>query len=101
MEKHAKAQDQVAMPSSQIKQREENLPKRESEMNDVTDRGQEARFGFTNIGGTGSVSIELCVSLLPFFYKYLLEHTFFSPFLLLCTLFHSVHIFVKKFCRNN
>lgn len=48
------------MPSSQIiKQREENPPKRESEMNDVTDRGQEARFGFTNIGGTGSVSIEL------------------------------------------
>ncbi|KMQ96855.1 hypothetical protein RF55_2841 [Lasius niger] len=42
------------MPSSQIKQREENPPKRESEMNDVTDRGQEARFGFTNIGGTGS-----------------------------------------------
>ncbi|XP_050444973.1 uncharacterized protein LOC126848257 isoform X1 [Cataglyphis hispanica] len=55
VEKHAKAQDQIAMPSSQIiKQREENPPKRESEMNDVTDRGQEARFGFTNIGGTGS-----------------------------------------------
>ncbi|XP_072749628.1 uncharacterized protein [Anoplolepis gracilipes] len=54
VEKHAKAQDQVAMPSSQIKQREENPPKRESEMNDVTDRGQEPRFGFTNIGGTGS-----------------------------------------------
>ncbi|XP_019883527.2 uncharacterized protein LOC105252653 [Camponotus floridanus] len=54
MEKHAKVQDQIAMPSSQIKQREENPLKRESEMNDVTDRGQEARFGFTNIGGTGS-----------------------------------------------
>ncbi|XP_029174248.1 uncharacterized protein LOC114942925 [Nylanderia fulva] len=52
VEKHAKAQDQIAMPSSQVKQ--ENPPKRESEMNDVTDRGQEARFGFTNIGSTGS-----------------------------------------------
>lgn len=66
------------MPSSQIKQREENPPRRESEMNDVTDRGgQEARFGFTNIGGTGSVSIELCFSLLSFFYGYFLKHHFF------------------------
>lgn len=55
MEKQAKAQDQVAMPS-QIKQHNE-ASKRESETNDIADRGQEARFGFTNIGGTGSVSI--------------------------------------------
>ncbi|RLU16251.1 hypothetical protein DMN91_012011 [Ooceraea biroi] len=45
MEKQAKAQDQV--PPSQIKQREE-VSKRESETNDITDRNQEARFGFTN-----------------------------------------------------
>ncbi|XP_011636271.1 uncharacterized protein LOC105426656 [Pogonomyrmex barbatus] len=53
MEKQAKAQDQVAMPSSQIKQNDETS-KRDSEVNDISDRGQEARFGFTNIGGTGS-----------------------------------------------
>ncbi|XP_024882135.1 uncharacterized protein LOC112461212 [Temnothorax curvispinosus] len=53
MEKQAKAQDQVAMPSSQIKQHNEPS-KRESETNDIVDRGQEARFGFTNVGGTGS-----------------------------------------------
>jgi len=55
MEKQAKAQDQVAMPS-QIKQHDE-MSKRESEMNDIADRSQEARFGFTNVGSTGSVSI--------------------------------------------
>lgn len=53
MEKQAKAQDQVAMPSSHLKQREE-VSKRESETNDITDRNQEARFGFTNVGSTGS-----------------------------------------------
>ncbi|XP_011697168.1 PREDICTED: uncharacterized protein LOC105455497 [Wasmannia auropunctata] len=53
MDKQAKAQDQVAMPSSQIKQHDE-ASKRESETNDIADRGQEARFGFTNIGSTGS-----------------------------------------------
>lgn len=52
MEKQAKAQDQVAMPS-QVKQHSEPS-KRESETNDIGDRSQEARFGFTNIGGTGS-----------------------------------------------
>lgn len=54
MEKQAKVQDQVAMPS-QINQREETT-KRDSETNDIADRSQEARFGFTNIGSTGSVS---------------------------------------------
>ncbi|KYM96512.1 hypothetical protein ALC62_12879, partial [Cyphomyrmex costatus] len=53
MEKQAKAQDQVAMPSSQIKQHDE-ASKRESETNDIADRSQEARFGFTNVGSTGS-----------------------------------------------
>ncbi|KAL0110072.1 hypothetical protein PUN28_013602 [Cardiocondyla obscurior] len=53
MEKQAKAQDQIAMPSSQIKQQNE-ASKRESETNDIADRSQEARFGFTNVGGTGS-----------------------------------------------
>lgn len=84
MEKQAKAQDQVAMPSSQIKQHDE-ASKRESETNDIADRGQEARFGFTNIGGTGSVSIESDFSLpVSFvFYRYLyflgiLLHFFFS-----------------------
>ncbi|XP_018300055.1 uncharacterized protein [Mycetomoellerius zeteki] len=52
MEKQAKAQDQVAMPS-QIKQHDE-ASKRESETNDIADRSQEARFGFTNVGSTGS-----------------------------------------------
>lgn len=56
MEKQAKAQDQIAMPS-QINQRVEDASKRDSEANDITDRNQEARFGFTNIGGTGSVSM--------------------------------------------
>lgn len=80
MEKHAKAQDQIAMPSSQIKPREENPPKRESEINDVTDRGQEARFGFTNIGSTGSVSILNCdfspLLILFLLQIYLSEHPF-------------------------
>ncbi|XP_011861534.1 PREDICTED: uncharacterized protein LOC105558446 [Vollenhovia emeryi] len=53
MDKQAKVQDQMAMPSTQIKQHNE-ASKRESETNDIADRGQEARFGFTNIGGTGS-----------------------------------------------
>lgn len=61
MEKQAKAQDQVAMPSSPIKQRDE-LSKRGSETNDISDRNQEARFGFTNVGGTGSVSIAILPS---------------------------------------
>lgn len=69
MEKQAKAQDQVAMPS-QVKQHSEPS-KRESETNDIGDRSQEARFGFTNIGGTGSVSIESHFSLSVFFYIYL------------------------------
>ncbi|XP_020277884.1 uncharacterized protein LOC109851822 [Pseudomyrmex gracilis] len=52
MEKYAKAQDQIAMPSTQIKQHDVTS---KSETNDITDRNQEARFGgFTNIGSTGS-----------------------------------------------
>lgn len=58
MEKHAKAQDQIAMPS-QINQRDESSKRGDSETNDITDRNQEARFGFTNVGGTGTVSIKL------------------------------------------
>lgn len=75
MEKQAKAQDQVAMPSSQIKQHSE-ASKRESETNDIGDRGQEARFGFTNVGSTGSVSIEYWISpsLFLVFNKYLYFH---------------------------
>lgn len=57
IKKQTKVQDQVAMPS-QINQREETL-RRDSETNNITDRSQEARFGFTNIGSTGSVNITL------------------------------------------
>jgi hypothetical protein len=60
MEKQPKAQDQ--MTPSQIRQHDE-VSKRESETNDITDRNQEARFGFTNIGSTGSVSIGVPVRL--------------------------------------
>jgi len=70
MEKQAKAQDQVAMPSSQIKQHNVEASKRESETNDIADRGQEARFGFTNVGGTGSVSIKSDFSFSIFFVFY-------------------------------
>jgi len=62
MEKQPKAQDQVT--PSRIRQGDE-VSKRESETNDITDRNQEARFGFTNIGGTGSVSIEVPLIFFP------------------------------------
>ncbi|XP_066595083.1 uncharacterized protein [Prorops nasuta] len=50
--KASKAEDQVAMAS----QVEQNGPARrvETETNDITDRSQEPRFGFTNIGAAGS-----------------------------------------------
>ncbi|KAG7200197.1 hypothetical protein KM043_000629 [Ampulex compressa] len=55
LEKSGKAQDQVAMASSQGDSRGETSTKRgDAETNDITGREQEPRFGFTNIGSTGS-----------------------------------------------
>lgn len=79
MEKNGKAEDQIAMPS-QIKQHD--VPKRESETNDITDRNQEARFGFTNIGSTGSVSIKTGFFSRVFCNKYL-RSTYTTDFFLL------------------
>ncbi|XP_017793711.1 PREDICTED: uncharacterized protein LOC108575433, partial [Habropoda laboriosa] len=54
MEKSAKSQDQLAQPS-QLELRSETASKRgDTETNDITDRSQEPRFGFTNLGSTGS-----------------------------------------------
>ncbi|KZC06225.1 hypothetical protein WN55_10134 [Dufourea novaeangliae] len=54
LEKGPKSQDQIAMPS-QMEPRSESATRRsETETNDITDRSQEPRFGFTNIGSTGS-----------------------------------------------
>lgn len=57
LEKNAKSQDQIAMPS-EPRLRSETSTKRSDVDNDVdiTDRSQEPRFGFTNLGSTGSVS---------------------------------------------
>ncbi|CAK9813362.1 hypothetical protein ANTQUA_LOCUS7596 [Anthophora quadrimaculata] len=54
MEKSGKSQDQLALPS-QLELRSETASKRgDTETNDITDRSQEPRFGFTNLGSTGS-----------------------------------------------
>ncbi|XP_076235257.1 uncharacterized protein LOC143179782 [Calliopsis andreniformis] len=53
LEKAAKSQDQIAMPS-QVDSRSETLKRGDTDTNDITDRSQEPRFGFTNIGSTGS-----------------------------------------------
>ncbi|CAK9822722.1 hypothetical protein ANTRET_LOCUS1198 [Anthophora retusa] len=54
MEKSGKSQDQLALPS-QLELRSETASKRgDTETNDITDRNQEPRFGFTNLGSTGS-----------------------------------------------
>ncbi|XP_050590078.1 uncharacterized protein LOC126921988 isoform X1 [Bombus affinis] len=55
LEKSAKSQDQIAMPS-EPRLRSEASTKRSDVDNDVdiTDRSQEPRFGFTNLGSTGS-----------------------------------------------
>ncbi|XP_076764758.1 uncharacterized protein LOC143431677 [Xylocopa sonorina] len=51
--KSAKSQDQIAMPS-QVESREASTKRADTDTNDITDRNQEARFGFTNLGSTGS-----------------------------------------------
>ncbi|XP_076283441.1 uncharacterized protein LOC143210440 [Lasioglossum baleicum] len=54
LERDPKAQDQIAMPS-QVDPRSETSTKRsESNANEITDRSQEPRFGFTNVGTTGT-----------------------------------------------
>lgn len=56
LEKNGKSQDQIAMPS-QVELRSETSTKRgDTESNSIMDRSQDARFGFTNLGTTGSVS---------------------------------------------
>ena len=54
LEKSPKSHDQIAMPS-QVDSRSETPTKRgDTDTNDITDRSQEPRFGFTNVGSTGS-----------------------------------------------
>ncbi|XP_035726738.1 uncharacterized protein LOC118443612 [Vespa mandarinia] len=54
MEKIGKAQDQVAMPSQAEIRTDTSMKHEETTINDISDRNQEARFGFTNIGSSGS-----------------------------------------------
>nr|XP_050853267.1 uncharacterized protein LOC127065239 [Vespula vulgaris] len=54
MEKVGKAQDQVAMPSQAEVRTDTSTKHGETTINDISDRNQEARFGFTNIGSSGS-----------------------------------------------
>ena len=58
LEKSAlKSLDQMAMPSLRAQDTADSHKKlSSSQTNDVPDRTQEPRFGFTNIGGTGTVS---------------------------------------------
>ncbi|XP_014598666.1 PREDICTED: uncharacterized protein LOC106784064 [Polistes canadensis] len=54
MEKAGKAQDQIAMPSQAEVRTDTSTKRGETTINDISDRNQEARFGFTNIGSSGS-----------------------------------------------
>ncbi|XP_076302405.1 uncharacterized protein LOC143220681 [Lasioglossum baleicum] len=54
MEKNAKAQDQLAMPSQAEPRSETSTRRGDVDNNDITDRNQEPRFSFTNLGSTGS-----------------------------------------------
>lgn len=56
LEKNGKSQDQIAMPSETKLRSESSTRRSDVDDNDITDRSQEARFGFTNLGSTGSVS---------------------------------------------
>lgn len=56
LEKNGKSQDQIAMPSEPKLRSETSTKQSDVDNNDITDRNQEARFGFTNLGSTGSVS---------------------------------------------
>ncbi|XP_043494370.1 uncharacterized protein LOC122519147 [Polistes fuscatus] len=54
MEKAGKAQDQIAMPSQAEVRTDTSTKRGETTINEISDRNQEARFGFTNIGSSGS-----------------------------------------------
>ncbi|CAL7951076.1 unnamed protein product [Xylocopa violacea] len=54
LEKSAKSQDQIAMPSQAESRSEASTKRADADTNDITDRNQEPRFGFTNLGSTGS-----------------------------------------------
>ncbi|XP_015591125.1 uncharacterized protein LOC107265807 [Cephus cinctus] len=55
MKKSEKAQDQIAMASQVRSESKASTTKRGStDANEISDRNQEPRFGFTNIGGTGT-----------------------------------------------
>lgn len=56
MDKSAKSQDQLAMPSQAELRNETSAKRNDMDSNDITDRSQEPRFSFTNLGSTGSVS---------------------------------------------
>ncbi|XP_053984173.1 uncharacterized protein LOC128893858 [Hylaeus anthracinus] len=54
MEKSRQSHDQIAMPSQVDPQSEIPTKRDDTDANDIADRSQEPRFGFTNIGSTGS-----------------------------------------------
>ncbi|KAI4486324.1 hypothetical protein M0802_012343 [Mischocyttarus mexicanus] len=54
MEKAGKAHDQIAMPSQTEIRTDASTKRGDTTINDISDRNQEARFGFTNIGSSGS-----------------------------------------------
>ncbi|XP_031831282.1 uncharacterized protein LOC116426452 isoform X2 [Nomia melanderi] len=54
LERDPKSQDQVAMPSHVDPRAETSTKRSDSETNDITDRSQEPRFGFTSVGSTGT-----------------------------------------------
>lgn len=56
LEKSPKSHDQIAMPSQADPRSETPTKRGDTDTNDITDRSQEPRFGFTNVGSTGSVS---------------------------------------------
>lgn len=57
-----KSRDQLALPSqrsdvsNESKESSSGKLATSSETNEISDRSQEPRFGFTNVGGTGTVS---------------------------------------------
>lgn len=58
LNKAAKAQDQIAMPSSHVNVKPDEPTKRIApDTNEISDRNHDPRFGFTSVGTTGSVNI--------------------------------------------
>ncbi|XP_076166082.1 uncharacterized protein LOC143146019 isoform X2 [Ptiloglossa arizonensis] len=54
LEKDRKSHDQIAMPSRPDPRSDTPTKRGDTDANDITDRVQEPRFGFTNIGSTGT-----------------------------------------------